>query len=225
MDGKYYTKAVDPNQYDREDIHWLVEGVANSPVRVSLREQLTPLLKDTKGKTVLDVGSGTGWLSEILYGNGAKNVVGIEPSKRNIAYSKNHYPDLKIYEGTIETYAKTTKFDIILVILVLEHVVKLDETFLKLKRLLKAEGELIIVLGDIDMLSRTKDDRKTSIERHTDELSVVRRYNARYGTMYDLLRPLTQYVKILRASGFKVTKQEKLDGLGKKGIFHLLVAK
>jgi 2-polyprenyl-3-methyl-5-hydroxy-6-metoxy-1,4-benzoquinol methylase len=96
---------------------------------------------ETKEKTVLDIGAGTGDFLQACKNN-KWNVFGIEPNKnaRTIADKKEIFltEDISFYENK--------KFDIITMWHVLEHVPNLIEYIETIKVLLKDNGKLIVAV-------------------------------------------------------------------------------
>ncbi|MTI38048.1 class I SAM-dependent methyltransferase [Fulvivirga lutimaris] len=73
--------------------------------------------------SILDLGSGRGWLSNLLSKYG--EVVGIEPVKPVVEFSKKLYPDIEFYSGFISEYKsllKEKELDLIVCSEVIEHV-------------------------------------------------------------------------------------------------------
>ncbi len=70
--------------------------------------------------TVLDVGCGIGLLAYKVSSK-AKKVVGIDFSKDNISYARNHY-SLEFIFGDVTTYPFNERFDKIILSNVLEHI-------------------------------------------------------------------------------------------------------
>jgi 2-polyprenyl-3-methyl-5-hydroxy-6-metoxy-1,4-benzoquinol methylase len=96
---------------------------------------------ETSSKNILDVGAGTGDFLKVCQSNSWK-VSGIEPSldARNIAEKKGIHLQEKLSEF------KNTKFDVITLWHVLEHVENLSEYILTLHNLLADDGRLIIAV-------------------------------------------------------------------------------
>lgn len=105
------------------------------------KERLVASLVLANNKSILDIGSGTGSFLEILNRRGW-NGIGVEPNAkaRKLAFEKKVEAKATIQEIT------TTKFDVITMWHVLEHVEDLENQFLEIKRLLKPGGILIVAV-------------------------------------------------------------------------------
>lgn len=96
---------------------------------------------NTEGKTILDIGAGTGDFLLVCNKNNWK-VFGVEPSKnaRNIALNKK----INLEENL--TNFNNLQFDVITLWHVLEHIPNLMEYINNLKKLLKTNGVLVIAV-------------------------------------------------------------------------------
>jgi trans-aconitate methyltransferase len=88
-----------PGLYDRA--HAFVYGAVGD---------LVDLLAPTAGERVLDLGCGTGHLTNRLVASGAR-VVGVDSSRAMVAAAKEGYPGLEIEVGDARTYRSTELFD------------------------------------------------------------------------------------------------------------------
>ncbi|MBF8250052.1 MAG: Methyltranfer dom protein [Candidatus Levybacteria bacterium] len=111
-------------------------------------------LKFIEGKSVLEVGSGSGYgcyrLSKV-----AKNILGVDNSEIAIKKSREKYKanNLEYICSKIENYTNEDKFDVILALQVLEHV-KQPRIFLKkITSLMKKNGLLLITTPNKDTQS------------------------------------------------------------------------
>lgn len=123
---KHYTKFLLGKRKLPEDIHEVLAEV-NWP-----------------GKSVLEVGCGTGLLSYMIAKRGAKKVVGIDFAKSAIQLARKKYrhPHLKYYCEDIKNYRGI--YNVIVFMGTLEH---MDDPFTVIKRskkYLKSKGSLII---------------------------------------------------------------------------------
>jgi ubiquinone biosynthesis O-methyltransferase len=114
----------------------------------------TPIVGDWRGKTVLDLGCGGGFMSEALAQRGAK-VIGIDPSQPAIAIARKHAQatglaiDYRVGTGE-ELPVAANSADIVLCVDVLEHVRDLDAVLDEVRRVLKPGGLFLF-----DTINRT----------------------------------------------------------------------
>lgn len=120
----------------------LFEKVYQSVKNYTLQKKVGLLNSlQTAEKTVLDIGAGTGDFLKVCKNNNW-TVLGVEPNlnARNIAAKKEVF----LYEN-LEAITNT-KFDVITLWHVLEHVADLPNYIQQLKKLLKPNGRLIIAV-------------------------------------------------------------------------------
>jgi len=98
--------------------------------------------------SVLEIGSGTGVLLEMLAGRGFSRLVGVEPSSAAIAAAPAHRRAW-LKEGIFhEADFEPQSFDLICCFMTMEHVHDPLETALSAKRLLKPGGAFVTVTHD-----------------------------------------------------------------------------
>ena len=126
-----------------------------NPVRVGyIRDQATDhfdrdakKLDCLKGLRILDIGCGGGILSEPLARLGAQ-MVGVDPSEENVAVASAHAEESGVtvdYRASTaeELAAAEEKFDIVLAMEVVEHVVDVDEFVATCASMVKPSGLMI----------------------------------------------------------------------------------
>lgn len=115
---------------------------------VNIRKKYKLVNRFAKGKTILDIGSGTGELLAYFKKQGW-NVKGIEPDRmaRNFAREK-HY--LEIYENDKLSTFPDKSFDIITLWHVLEHIPDLNKTIENIREKLTEDGYCIIAVPNIE---------------------------------------------------------------------------
>jgi 2-polyprenyl-3-methyl-5-hydroxy-6-metoxy-1,4-benzoquinol methylase len=109
-------------------------------------KDIKPFLQVEKGN-VLDIGCASGYFLEILRNDGW-NVQGIEldPSMISVLKEKN----IPTYTKPIDTFESETKYDLITLFDVLEHIPDVHDTFKRLSRLLTPTGIIALITPDAD---------------------------------------------------------------------------
>ncbi len=64
----YRVLATNPAQYDSDELHWETE-TADSPMRQFFSSYLGKSLGNLSGKKIIDIGSGTGFLTKLYEGS------------------------------------------------------------------------------------------------------------------------------------------------------------
>ncbi|ABP67272.1 Methyltransferase type 11 [Caldicellulosiruptor saccharolyticus DSM 8903] len=128
---KYYNNFSSYLKRDRE---------RENPRHLYIKNRLKELIKPYY--SVLDCGCGIGIISEYIKNMGVKEVIGIDISHENINYACETIKDVIFLEGDIVEINLNKKFDVILMIDVLEHIPleKYPQLFCNLKRHLKESG-------------------------------------------------------------------------------------
>jgi SAM-dependent methyltransferase len=114
------------------------------------------LMKLQQKEKVLDIGSGTGILLELLKSEGFTDLVGVEPSAAAIAAAPEHRRDW-LQEGIFDESAfEPASFDLICCFMTMEHVRDPMATALAAKRLLRPGGAFVTVTHDYrSLVNRT----------------------------------------------------------------------
>jgi SAM-dependent methyltransferase len=102
--------------------------------------------------SVLDVGGGTGWLLDIIRAADPRvsftQVVDIDQNAGKTARENGH----NYFQGTVEHFNSPQKFDLILVLNLIEHVDDPRGVLTHLKRMLSDEGAIVIKTPNYDSL-------------------------------------------------------------------------
>ncbi len=114
----------------------------------------TPIVGDWRGKSVLDLGCGGGFMAEPLARQGAR-VIGVDPSAPAIAAAKRHAEESGLsidyrVGGGEHLPVEDGAVDIVLCVDVLEHVHDLDAVIGEIRRVLKPGGLFLF-----DTINRT----------------------------------------------------------------------
>ncbi|MEQ1676364.1 MAG: class I SAM-dependent methyltransferase [Chitinophagaceae bacterium] len=112
------------------------------------------ILKRLPGKelSVLDVGGGTGWMLDVLKNTDSRILftqsVDIDSAAKNVAEENGH----AYFEGTIEDFVTTKKFDLILLLNLIEHVADPLAVLQKAETVLSPGGVIVIKTPNTDSL-------------------------------------------------------------------------
>jgi SAM-dependent methyltransferase len=102
--------------------------------------------------SVLDVGGGTGWQLDVVRRADPRvtrtQIVDIDPSAGRIANELGH----GYFCGTIEEFQPAEKFDLVLLLNIIEHVERPDRVLAKIRHLLKPGGLVLIKTPNYDAL-------------------------------------------------------------------------
>jgi len=99
-----------------------------------------------KYKKILDLGCGTGHIAEML---GDRDWYGVDISPLSIEIAKRFYREAKVGDITKNIPFPDSSFDVVLALSILHHIPdSISETIDEVKRVLKPEGEFIIIDHD-----------------------------------------------------------------------------
>ena len=206
---KLVSKATNPSQYDSSILDWKKEGMLDSPTRQFFHEYLDENLENLTGKSVLDIGSGTGHLSKLFSKIGAEEIHGIEPAHKNVEISRKLYPEMSVTEQAFEDARPDRTFDVVVVVMAFEHMRDLGFVFQKIAQFTKPDGSLYIIIGDKEYHTTERFGYKLEIE-DLGNGEVATSTKRPYGTMHDIFRPISNFVEAAERVGFVLKKQTAL---------------
>lgn len=99
----------------------------------------------TSSSKIIDIGSGCGYMSNILYQNDRKKIVGIDLSPQSIIYSKKRYPHIPFFLQDIYSIDTGKKFDLCLGVMLLNNLPDIYSFFEKVRSLLSPNGKVILI--------------------------------------------------------------------------------
>ena len=136
---------------------------ANDAAQAYIKAMQPFLLKLKHKNRVLEIGSGTGILLELLKDEGFSELVGVEPSSAAIAAAPMHRRDW-LREGIFdERDFEPASLDLICCFMTMEHVRDPMETALSASRLLRPGGAFITVTHDYNSLVNRMLGKKSPI--------------------------------------------------------------
>lgn len=110
-------------------------------------ECILSLIPETKNKTILDFGAGTGILSDILIKKGVKSSLAIERNETLLNYGKKHYSNINFKLGDLYSLKNIkTKFDLVICANVIAYFSndEKDLFFKQIRNMINRNGFLII---------------------------------------------------------------------------------
>jgi ubiquinone/menaquinone biosynthesis C-methylase UbiE len=101
---------------------------------------------DLRGKSVADIGCGTGRHWHKLYKTSPASLTGFDVSAGMLSRLKHKFPDAGVYQNKDNLFADvpTDTFDVIVSTLTVAHIKHIDEALRAWCRILKPGGEMII---------------------------------------------------------------------------------
>lgn len=221
-------KATNPLQYDQDEIIWNDEGDAQSPIRRLMLEHLNPHLGNLAGKHSLDIGSGRGWLVEVMRQQGA-DALGIDSSERNVAAARQQYPDAHYERASLDDYPAKGQFDVITAVMVFEHVPDLVEGFTKVRNLLAPDGRFLLLDGDFDKFTKQRNGYSVELEKLSPgEVAARTDYGERAGVIYDIFRTVERTLYDAEVAGLVLNSHEPIvstDWLNQEAPHHIQYGK
>ncbi len=122
--------------------------------------EVSKFIDPTPGGKILDIGSADGIFTKVILDKSdAKEIVGIDVLKSSVDWANKHwkkYRQLKFRVGDAHRLDfKSNSFDAVFALEVLEHVFKPQDVFKEIKRVLKKNGYVIILVPSDSFLFNT----------------------------------------------------------------------
>ena len=116
----------------------------------------------SKAKNILDLGCGEGTRLNLVT-NKKQSGCGIDLSDKAIKIARERYPDLKFYQGDLETLPfESESFDLLYAAFVLEHLDNPTKVLLEARRVLRQGGYLVLISPNYGSPNRVSPVRNTS---------------------------------------------------------------
>jgi 2-polyprenyl-3-methyl-5-hydroxy-6-metoxy-1,4-benzoquinol methylase len=197
------SRATNPTQYDLGDVFWANETGLHSPSRRFFFNYLSKYRRSWKGKDILDVGCGAGWLLPLLKKAGAKTIEGVEPSKKNAKMASK--TGFIVYNKSFESFSVSKKYDVIVSVMAFGHISDLNAVFHKMNNLLQPNGKILLIVPDYIYFKtkRTGVEVKVKSLNRNEYAALVTREQ---GKIAEIVRKPIIYEKVASQSGFILEK-------------------
>jgi len=160
---------------------------------------LLDLLAPQPGERILDLGCGTGHLTDRIAGTGAE-VAGLDSSPSMIAQARQNFPKLRFQLADARTFRVDTPYDAIFSNAALHWVREANEAAAAMAQALKPSGRLVLemgVKGNVGLISE-------GIEAVLREAGYAARNKWYFPS-------LGEYASVLEANGFELQIAQTID--------------
>ncbi len=206
----------------------LLENDEDSYQKKVIMPNLIRLVEPKQGMLIVDNACGQGYFSRAFASNGAQ-VIGADISKELIELAKKNMiekTDLEFFVAPSHslTFIESGSADVVTIILAIQNIEKLAETFEECSRILKVGGRLVFVLNHpafrIPARSSWQWDEKENKQfRRLDgymsddqvkiDMSPGKKEEQSNKFTISFHRPLQSYIKALNKTGFSLTRLEE----------------
>ena len=158
-------------------------------------EDLIKLLHPKEGELILDLGCGTGELTNEIYNSGVK-VIGMDASENMIKAAKEKYNDIDFYVKEAANFQFKEPFDAIFSNAVLHWVLESEKAVICMRKNLKKNGKLILEFGG-------KGNVKIIIDA-VDKILLENGYPQKAKIKNWYFPSISEYTTLLERNGFEV---------------------
>ena len=159
-------------------------------------KDLVDVLKPQPGERILDLGCGTGYLTNIIASSGAA-VVGIDSSLEMISKAKLQYPELKFKVQSATEFHFDEHFDAIFSNAVLHWVLEKEKAIECMYRNLKRSGRIVLEMGGKHNVEKIINALQNSLINHGFAEQAA-------GELW-YFPSISEYTSLLEKRGFRVT--------------------
>ncbi len=158
-------------------------------------EDVVQLLNPRQGERILDLGSGTGYLTNVIAQAGAR-VIGIDRSAAMIARAHAAYPDLNFQEMSATDFHFDTPFDAVFSNAVLHWVLEKEAAIDNIYHALRPGGRLVLEMGGKGNVEDILVATRKVLTRH--------KYYRNATTQPWYFPSLAEYTTLLEKRGFRI---------------------
>jgi len=200
-----FNKATRKDQYNLRKVDWERRGELSSDRTQLYWKYLKSYARKWQGKSILDIGAGDGWLVHKALEHGAREALGIDPSKKNWELARKRYPNICFIKTALEAYQTKQRFDVVLAIMSLTHVAHVEDAFQKIASLLTAEGEVLIIIPDFAHYASSAEGcciERQKIDDESFAVSITRSTS----TIVDIVRKKFVYQRAAKVAHLKLVE-------------------
>lgn len=207
------------------EYHEMVEH-AESYQQAVILPNLLRVLGDIRGKRIVDIGCGEGFFSRELSENGAI-VLGTDVAPEMIRVAREESNKKIIFEVAPSdklSFVDDRVADMAVIVLAIQNIEKMHETFQECSRILKQGGSLVLVINhpsfripkhsswgwdEVEGIQYRRLDSYMSDAREKIDMDPGKKGSAGKRFTYSFHRPLQSYVKALAKYGFMIDGLEE----------------
>lgn len=159
-------------------------------------EYLVQMLTPQEGERILDIGCGTGYLTNLIAASGAF-VTGMDNSIDMIAKARNEYPHLPFRLASVTDFDFNESFDALFSNAVLHWVTEKEQAIKCMYDNLKPGGRLVLEMGGKGNVEKITGALKQALLKHG--------YKQQAGREIWYFPSVSEYTGLLERQGFRVT--------------------
>lgn len=177
-----------------------------------LGEQLIDLLDPKAGENILDLGCGTGQLTQKIAERGAR-VTGLDASPEMIGQARQNFPQLRFVLADAATMRFRDEFDAIFSNAALHWMIDASTVAKNMARALRAGGRVVVELGGKGNIGQIQSAIESVVGKFVPDVKLLRR---------TYFPSIGEYTSLLEAAGLSVrnaclferpTKLEGTEGM------------
>lgn len=161
---------------------------------------LIDLLAPKPGESILDLGCGSGELTQQIADRGA-TVIGLDASESMIAKARQQFPALDFRLGDATNFELPQRFDAVFSNAVLHWVTDFEAAIGQIKKHLKSGGRFVAEFGGKDNVKQITDEVARQLQKRGYSLPVFGWYFPSVGA----------YASVLEKHGFRVNLAQHYD--------------
>lgn len=169
---------------------------------------MSKVMHNTSEKSqIIDIGCGCGYLTNIIYEKGRKNILGIDISPVSVKYAQSKYPKIPFVCEDICNMRDLDKCDLCLAVMVLNNMPDIQVFFSSVQKLLGTQGKLILVIPHPCFWPQhhLKTDRFVYTDEKFYEFSFATQGRNDYSSkVLYFHRMLETYLYYIKQSGFEI---------------------